>query len=82
MVADIAGEVGLLEQRVMAEAGGDHPSCRKCQREMIMQARWLPVRVDQVVLLSSESKVDGVTPWAKQALNAGGPEAQSKITNK
>jgi hypothetical protein len=38
MVADIAGEVGLLEQRVMAEAGGDHPSCRKCQREMIMQA--------------------------------------------
>jgi hypothetical protein len=26
------------------------------------------------MLLSSESKVDGVTPWAKQALNAGGPE--------
>jgi hypothetical protein len=39
MVADIAGEVGLLEQQVMAEAGGDHPRCRKCQREMIMQAR-------------------------------------------
>ena len=39
MVADIAGEVGLLEQRVMAEAGGDHPNCRKCQKEMIMQAR-------------------------------------------
>jgi len=33
LVAEIAGEVGLLEQRVMAEAGGDHPSCRKCQRE-------------------------------------------------
>jgi magnesium transporter len=33
MVADIAGEVGLLEQRVLAEAGGDHPSCQKCQRE-------------------------------------------------
>jgi hypothetical protein len=33
------------------------------------------------MLLSSESKVDGVTPWAKQALNAGGPEAQSKITS-
>ena len=33
MVADIAGEVGLLGQRVLAEAGGDHSSCRKCVRE-------------------------------------------------